>query len=108
SGISHPFNQVITVYNDSGGACGPTQSWYSYTGTATDGSGISLNAQIVIVTFPNGTTTNPPVQSFAGSGTSTDSNGNQITTNGNGTFTDTLGITALSISGSSYSYTDSN
>jgi RHS repeat-associated protein len=70
-------------------------------GSSTDGSGYSLTPDLVVHSY-TGQTLNVPINPPAGSITSgniTDSNGNAITNNGNGTFTDTLGVTALTIGG---------
>jgi RHS repeat-associated protein len=87
-GLSHPFG--YTVDN-----CTRTSSGQ---GPSSDGSGYSYNGYAV--TSPNGTEIDPPVINPALAGTMTDTNGNQINNNGNGTFTDTLGTTALTITGS--------
>jgi YD repeat-containing protein len=68
------------------------------TGAATDGSGYSFDGNVV--TSPDGKTINAPFNSQTSSGSITDANGNYITNNGDGTFTDTLGKTALTITGS--------
>jgi RHS repeat-associated protein len=68
---------------------------------SSDVSGYSLDTTTAgqyKVTLPTGQTIHPPNGSSAGAGTFTDRNGNQITTNGS-TFTDTLGMTALSVTG---------
>jgi len=66
-------------------------------GTSSDGSGYTMIGQLTVadrygnkrqVPFRGGT-----------NGSMTDTNGNQITANGDGTFTDTLGVIALSITG---------
>src|SRR6266478_3596689 len=84
----------------------------SFTSVATDGTGYILKASGTsgTITDSNGVVTNPPVGVPAGavSSTKTDSNGNQISANGSGVFTDTLGTTALTITGSnpvSFAYT---
>jgi RHS repeat-associated protein len=64
---------------------------------ATDGSGYTLQS-ISSVTSSSGQTINPPVNTTGGSANKFDSNGNEITVSGS-TFTDTLGTTALTISG---------
>ncbi|WP_263417837.1 RHS repeat domain-containing protein [Terriglobus albidus] len=91
-GIVHPFNYELKQC--SGGAA----SIVDGDGTATDGSGYSIDNTFVIHT-PTGTTIDVPM-SASGSGSITDSNGNTISVNGDGTFIDTLGVTALTISGS--------
>jgi RHS repeat-associated protein len=72
-------------------------------GSSSDGSGLTYNLSDFKVHTRNGTIINAPTYSGPGSpsnGSITDSNGNVITNNGNGTFTDTLGATALTITGS--------
>jgi YD repeat-containing protein len=87
-GVSHAF---AYTYNDCTGTT-------TGTGAATDGSGFSFDGNVV--TSPDGKQINAPFNSQTGSGTITDANGNYISNHGNGTFTDTLGKTALTITGS--------
>jgi YD repeat-containing protein len=88
---------------------------------ASDGSGYSLTFQpnsggSTEISAVNGVVIHPPENNPGGSGSVTDVNGNVISTNmtsGVGTFTDTLGTTALAVSGVapdpvSLTYTDSN
>jgi RHS repeat-associated protein len=103
TGQTHPFSTAFELYQSN--SCG--LSGAGSTNTATDGSGyvltIAKGTGYVTVTGPNGMVY---VQGSVGpstSGTVTDSNGNEITTN-NGTFTDTLGQTALSLSGTNPIY----
>ena len=118
-GQAHSWNIAIST---GGGGC-PTLSSlppYSYSGIASDGSALTLNAQASSQSQPSaylvaasGEQINPPLNSNAGSGTAMDSNGNQISVDGSGHFTDTLGATALTVSGAApnpvtMSYTDSN
>jgi RHS repeat-associated protein len=65
-----------------------------------DGSGysISVSPGSATVYAPSGEIIHPPLQSGPGSGTVIDANGNQISASST-SFTDTLGKTALSISG---------
>jgi RHS repeat-associated protein len=95
----HGFNGEIVIY---AGSCSGT-SIYSFTSTATDGSGLILNAGGTsgTITTPSGTVISPPSNPPPGpvTTTSADANGNQITSNTSGVFTDTLGQTALTISG---------
>ena len=65
-----------------------------------DGSGYTIDAGVGLGTIytRSGQTINPPLNTGTGSGTAVDSNGNEITVSGS-TFTDTLGTTALTISG---------
>jgi RHS repeat-associated protein len=93
------------VYHDSFGASHP----FAYAdndctgvetgaGPSADGSGYSFDG--TVVTAPNGQQISPPFNSQSSSATIIDSNGNYISNHGDGTFTDTLGKTALTISGS--------
>ncbi len=67
-------------------------------GSSSDSSGYYYNGILVVNRY--GTQLNVPVNSGSGgTGSITDTNGNQINNNGDGTFTDTLGVTALAISG---------
>jgi RHS repeat-associated protein len=78
---SHPFT---LTFSD----CG----WNSYTVTATDGSGIVLSVTTDLeasVTLPSGIVISPPVNSSAGPGSITDTNGNVISSNGT-QLTDTI------------------
>ncbi len=103
-GITHPFNgQLVTYYPNCTGT-----NITSFTSTATDGSGLTLN--VGQSGGSNGLTTpSGLVISAAGSPPTgpvptsvTDANGNQITqanVNGNAVLTDTLGQNVLTISG---------
>lgn len=66
-------------------------------GSTSDGSGIRFDG--AYIHLRNGTTITPSYNSPGSSGTMNDTNGNIITNNGNGTFTDTTGTTELTISG---------
>jgi YD repeat-containing protein len=94
------FSGTIEIY---GGSCSGTNVT-SFTSVATDGSGYTLNASgsSGSILDAKGVITNPPMGVPAGatSSTRTDSNGNQISANSTGVFTDTLGTTALTITGS--------
>jgi len=102
-GVVHGFSGQLVLIS---GAC-PGSSVTSFTSTATDGSGMVLHANYnssTYVTNSDGTTSNP------GGSAVIDVNGNQITSNGSGVFTDTLGTTALTVSGTapnpvSFTYT---
>jgi RHS repeat-associated protein len=82
----------------------------------TDSSGLTLDTSLPStpkITTPSGSTFAVPQDVGSGSATVTDRNGNQITTASGSTFTDTLGLTALTISGGAPSpltmqYTTSN
>lgn len=98
AGTVHYFTLSIPLCNTASG---------TGTATATDGSGYVISvdewAGTETVQDTSGTTINP------GPGVLTDRNGNQLSTNGT-SFTDTLGTTALTISGTapspvSYTYT---
>lgn len=114
-GNSHAFSASVSTMDQS---CSTASSLPppSASSLASDGSGFTLNARsdpgATIVT-PDGATITPPLGSPSGSGTTTDRNGNQITVDGSGHVTDTLGATALTISGGAptpltMAYTDSN
>jgi RHS repeat-associated protein len=85
------------------GTLGTCNGPNSATVLATDGSGYTLQADAGInsasILESTGQTINPPLQVGTGSGTFIDRNGNEITADGAGHFTDTLGTIALSISG---------
>lgn len=72
----------------------------SGTVAATDGSGYSTNGSVIYTRYGQ-TLTVPinPAPGSIGSGSFTDAKGNKITNNGNGNFTDTLGVTALTVGG---------
>ena len=70
------------------------------TGSTSDGSGLSFDT--TVITTRSGQVIKAPMaigRSQAANATIVDTNGNTITNNGNGTFTDTLGKTALTIGG---------
>lgn len=102
SGYSDPFGvfhymRVITD-NGSDATCGGVSNG---TATATDGSGysISVSGSIPTVTSRSGAVINATTLRTTGSSTRTDANGNQISVS-SGTFTDTLGKSVLTASGS--------
>ena len=85
-------------------------------GSTSDGSGYSMIfASGTDPAYNNfgmmdasGAVFSPPINSVTGPGSYTDRNGNQISSDGSGHFTDTLGTTALTISGTnpiSFTYT---
>ena len=86
-------------------------SIFNYAEGATDGSGLNLSVSITTqghlnpskVTARNGNVYNPPYNA-GGSATATDANGNQISVSSSGVFTDTLGTTALTVTGTSPTY----
>jgi RHS repeat-associated protein len=102
-GVSHPFSLVVvggSGVNRCPGLTGPTTA----TGTTTDGSGFTMTVlsagPSASVLSRGGSSTAVPVNAGTGAGTVTDRNGNEISVNSNGLFTDTLGQTALTVSGS--------
>jgi hypothetical protein len=102
-GVSHTFPVAVSNWQ-SGWPCGSGPP-ASATGTATDGSGYTAsvnNVPSAAVTDRSGAKISAPLQSGNGSGTVTDRNGNRITATSNAgttTFTDTLGTTALTVTG---------
>ncbi len=96
-GSSHLFQEGYSTYY--GSPCTGAGNPNPTTGMASDGSGYTITAgplSPIVVTATNGTFYNlsvptPPV---------TDPNGNEITETTTGTFTDTLGQTPLTITGS--------
>jgi RHS repeat-associated protein len=95
-GANHTFPLAIT----SDGICAggdPT----SISKLAKDGSGYTLNATdgSASITTPSGSVILPPLNTTSGAASITDANGNIISVNGSGVFTDTLGTTALTVSG---------
>ncbi|MGA8221584.1 MAG: hypothetical protein WB780_08005 [Candidatus Acidiferrales bacterium] len=96
-GRTHYF--AGTSFDDVGTNC-PGSSGFSI--ATTDGSGYTLEAigGSGTVVARDGTSIVPPVDSGTGSATATDPNGNQISVSSTGVFTDTLGTTALTVSGS--------
>jgi len=103
-GARHPFN--ASSVGGWGNCGGVAVTVTDINVTAVDGSGYTLKTQNQTqndkawITFTNGTVTYPPINTDSGAATYTDRNGNQITVDGNGNFTDTLGTTALTVSGS--------
>lgn len=100
-GVSHFFNVTVGFRNSSN--CPSVQSTAS--ATATDGSGLTINATDVpsaTIVKRNGAIITPPFQAITGAGSYIDSNGNEITTDNGGHFFDTLSSTTavLTVSGS--------
>lgn len=93
-GINHTgFSNVV------GGCAGDVDPSDSI---STDSSGLTLDTSSTPkITTPYGSVTSAPLDAGLGSATKTDRNGNEITTTDGSTFTDTLGMTALSVTGSS-------
>lgn len=87
----------------------------SFVATAKDGSGYTINVTFykkAAISNTHGQHFNAPVMS-EGSGTVTDSNGNQLSVDSSGNFTDTTGNVALTVSGTAPSpktltYKDTN
>src|SRR5438874_20080 len=110
AGTSHGFIALVSDNPDGGFG-------FSKTRVLDDGSGMTVTVDATpsaAVTLRSGEQIKPPLSTTPSpNGTVTDSNGNQITSAVNGsttTFTDTLGTTALTISGTapnpvSYKYT---
>jgi RHS repeat-associated protein len=103
-GTAHPFIGTALLENW-GGVDGQNINCFSSTinSTTSDGSGLKLssNGLVGTVTFPNGTSERAPL-SPNGIATVVDRNGNELSVTGGGgayTFTDTLGTTALTTSG---------
>ena len=109
SGNSHPVNASVAADNPCTGASSPP-----VTVLTTDGSGNSVTVDgspSATVNPANGGTVSPPLQSDASSGNAMDNNGNLISGTSAGIFTDTLGTTALTITGAApnpVSFTYSN
>jgi RHS repeat-associated protein len=103
NGTFHPFSQTVSNWTSSlpCGSGAPSTA----TVTLNDGSGYTLTVTATpgaTVYSPSGLTLNPAVGQNPGGGI-TDTNGNTIgvtTASGTTTFTDTLGATALTVSGS--------
>lgn len=117
-GIVHKFGPLNHLAYDPYGCAIPPGTVTSFTATATDGSGLTLNATwggADTITARDGKVFNPPLNltgGYAPGPTSiTDTNGNQITINSTSnsvTLTDTLGTTAMTVAGTSpvtFSYT---
>jgi len=98
-GTTHRF-LVLTSDNPLAGNPGCAIN-ESNSGAATDGSGYTLNADggSATITTIGGVVITPPLNSQSGAASFTDTNGNKISVSGTGTFTDTLGTTALTVTG---------
>jgi RHS repeat-associated protein len=100
-GVSHSF--VGQIINNT--CPGGPNSIPSFTATATDGSGYTINEGVGAwqIVSRDGVGFNPPSAPPTGpvATTKSDANGNQITSSSGGVFTDTLGTTALTITGAS-------
>jgi RHS repeat-associated protein len=98
------FGVIHSFANTAGGCPGDGIDNVS---TSQDASGDVLDTTTTgkwTIITPDGHSFKPPIGSTAGAGTYTDRNGNQISTSGS-TFTDTLGMTALTVSGTAPSPT---
>lgn len=115
-GVQHPFAGVSV--QGAPAACGDFSmpSTNGFTSLATDGSGYTMKVVGLLgasIITASGQTFAPPLASNRKSGTITDSNGNQISTDNQGHFTDTLGKQVLTVAGGSpnpetFTYTDTN
>jgi RHS repeat-associated protein len=96
-GVTHPFSGSSEVQT---GTCGSTIT--NMNALATDGSGYTLQTtsgnESVTLISRGGKTVNPPVLSKSGAALAEDTNGNEISVSATGVFTDTLGLTALTVS----------
>lgn len=114
SGTAHNFTGITKVVTNFGGTnntCPPNQTT-SLTSTTADGSGYTLHASGAsgTITGRGGMSYAPPIANPNGAGTITDRNGNQISVNSSGAYTDTLSTPVLTVSGTSpnpttYKYT---
>jgi RHS repeat-associated protein len=98
-GIGHPY---VGTANS---GCGTDGAFTGFTETASDGSGYTITTgrnqfTVTITTRDGHLLTLPLTNGLSGIGTVTDTNGNQLSVNGSGVFTDTLGQTALTVAGS--------
>ena len=100
-GVQHQFGgktEETIVYS---GSC-PIINTPNFNGTAKDGSAYTINVagyNGVLITSPTGKQISPPANSGTGAASYIDNNGNEITTDGSGHFTDTLGTTLLTVAG---------
>ncbi len=96
----HPIGAVVS---DNTGQCPNDNSPSSGSATVTDGSGYTyyVDSTPAATVYPTvGGSFQPPLQAGIGATTATDRNGNQTSVSSNGAFTDTLGLVALTVSGS--------
>ena len=113
-GVQHPFFGDTQNTSSQPPQCDPPASQPNFSAIASDGSGYQLsvtNYHISVLNSPTGKLISPPSTNQYSSGVVTDTNGNQISSNGSGTFTDTLGTTALTVGGGApsaetFSYTN--
>ncbi|MFZ0964593.1 MAG: hypothetical protein WAO35_27355 [Terriglobia bacterium] len=99
-GTPHPFPGQNAIWANPGGGCPSGTNSYDNGAVATDGSGYVFNGKNWNLTSPQGQTITPPFQASTGAGSTTDANGNTISNGSNGVYTDTLGVTALTVAGS--------
>jgi len=99
-GVAHGFAGSTYYQNGAPAHCNPSTS--SMTVGTGDGSGWVLSATGSgpnYVASSSGAIFHPPVNNSNGAGSATDRNGNIISVNSSGQFTDTLGATALTVTG---------
>ncbi len=102
-GVPHPIPGTTTSAVGPGSCANYPPS---LTATANDGSGYTLNfTGSATITSRAGSVWNVPINTGTGAAAYTDRNGNEITENSSGVFTDTLGTTALTVSGTAPSPT---
>jgi RHS repeat-associated protein len=105
-GVSHPFSGSTKFYQPihPGGTCVPKSNTSITNALATDGSGLVLNVptdtEYGTITSSSGKVITPPAGIGVGAGTAIDRNGNEISVSNSGVFTDTLGTTVMTVSGS--------
>src|SRR5580704_3619613 len=96
-----PFGTSHLFFGTSSNTCS-NQSFSNLNHIAVDGSGYDIQAtgSVVTITSKTGEVFYAPFQSTSGAASVTDQNGNEITVNSGGVFTDTLGNTnALTVAG---------
>jgi RHS repeat-associated protein len=111
-GTQHPFPNQTSTYSGGKYCVGGNSS---FTSTSTDGSGYVIS----VSNWYNGVITTPagaqitPATTVTGSGAIYDTNGNYVSTDGSGNFTDTAGMKVLTVAGSApsahtFTYKDTN
>jgi RHS repeat-associated protein len=101
-GVPHPFTGTANNWTGTPGGDCTLGTDNGFTNTASDGSGYTINVVApggATLTARNGRIIAAPRGSGAGAASSTDTNGNQVSVNSSGVFTDTLGTTALTVAG---------
>jgi RHS repeat-associated protein len=104
-GVSHRFTGSQKYNGCTGSNTDTLTGTYSTDGQYYYGlNGLSNKSKAII---------NAPVQNYSGAGTYTDANGNKISTDGSGNFTDTTGAVVLKVSGAApsaqtFAYTDAS